>query len=110
MKWRRTLMGCIICCKVENTIQLLDSEGERENDRDRERMRYDGEERVEGWRGEGWRGEGGGEGIHASLEPRPPPPSHDVTPHTSANRGGGRSLNSTYPPPPLPAAGYPIFG
>ncbi len=36
MKWRRTLLGCIICCKVENTIQLLDSGGERENDRKRE--------------------------------------------------------------------------
>ncbi len=37
---------------------------------EKERMRYDGEERVEGWRGE--RG-----GIHASLEPRlSPPPLH----------------------------------
>ncbi len=41
--------------KVENTKQFLDSEGERENDRERGRMRYDGEERVEERGGRGKR-------------------------------------------------------
>jgi hypothetical protein len=49
-----------------------------------------------GWRDGG--GEGGGSTHHWSSDS---PPSHDVTPHTSANRGGGRSLNSTPPLPPL---------
>jgi hypothetical protein len=57
---------------------------------------------MEGERVEGWRGEGGDPRITGAQTL--PPPSHDVTPHTSANRGGGRSLNSTSPPPfQLPA-------